>query len=323
MTRDRRMTWIALGGAGLLATLALAPLHQEAVARPQEGARITEVNQADGGGVTVLVELPDGAQARPGQTIEVRREGKPIGYGSVERVFSRVAVASIGTLVRGAAPLKAGDAVVLHDSGFTPQPLPGAEPVAPAPSGDEPHTQPAPPALKAKVVEVRDGVVLVDIGRGQGLEVGHELALKSNGIEVGRVVIELVGATSGGGLLTSGEAREGMDAVVVGRVSHETVDEGEIDFIALDFLGVVANLEHRTPHRAPCHIGVPIRKILPGSPARAAGLNRGDRIIAVGGIIVRDIAAVRDRITARTSDLVRVSFIRGDRLMHVDVDFSR
>jgi len=309
MTRTNTLAALTLAGALLCAGAAQA--------QDSEPARITEVHQSDGAGPSVLVNLGSASGVRPGQTLEVRRDDKTIGYGSVDRVFSSLAVATVGTLVSGVAPLKAGDQVVFLDSGFEQPPgQPARE--TPAPAGDEEEDGPRP---AGRVISVRGGVVLVDFGRDSGLEVGHVVALyDASSVEVGRIAIELVGGSTAGGLVVTGDAKMGLSATSLGMQKDR---EGPIDFVALDFLGVIADLEHATPHRAPCHIGVPVRRILPGSPAQRGGIGRGDRLVAVDGIVVRDIASVRKRIEAREGKSVRVSLVRGDRVVHVDIDFSK
>ncbi len=86
---------------------------------------------------------------------------------------------------------------------------------------------------------------------------------------------------------------------------------------------LIADIEHPSPHRSACHVGVPVRRVLRGSPAEKSGIGRGDRILSVDGIVVRDIASVRKRIQARASARVRVLILRGDRLVQIDVDFGR
>jgi hypothetical protein len=312
---SRKSPRFVLGSAAILGAVLLLAWVAQVQGQSGQEARVTEVREAQKGlGTSILINLGSSSGIRLGQTVEVRRDGKTIGYGSVDKVFSRLAVATIGTVVGGSGPLRAGDQVVFLDSGFRQ----AANRPAPRTSA-RPTSRPSAPA-RGQVVSVREGVVLVDFGRDAGLEVGHMVAiLDAEGREIGRVAIELVGPKTGGGLLTSGEAQVGCGATTVGRAPGRE----SIDFVALDFLGVVADLEHPTPHRAPCHVGVPVRRVLAGSPALRAGIGRGDRVIAVDGIVVRDVAGIRKRIQARESDRVRVLVIRGDRLVTVDVDFSR
>ena len=58
-----------------------------------------------------------------------------------------------------------------------------------------------------------------------------------------------------------------------------------------------------------------------GSPAQGGGISPGDRVVAIDGQIVRDVAAIRERIEARAAATVRVALIRGDRLEFVNVSF--
>ncbi|RMG09358.1 MAG: PDZ domain-containing protein [Planctomycetota bacterium] len=284
-----------------------------AQAAPLEGT-VTEVRDAKSG-VDLLASLGEKAGVRVGQSVEVRRDGKPVGYGSVVQVFRDVAVVRVGTLIGGARPAP-GDALLFLAGGFRP----GArDEGASAPRSEATPPSP-PPAPEGKVVGVRDGVVLLDFGRNEGLEEGHVVELlDDSGEPVGRISVELVGPNSAGGLLQRGRARMGFRA----RSRGPAPEEPGIDFAALDFLGAVAQIEHRTRYRAPCHLGVPVRRVLAGSPAERAGLGPGDRILAVDGLVVRDIAGVRARIAARRSNTVRVLILRGEQVLGFDVDFSK
>ncbi len=284
-----------------------------AAAQQERVGRVTEVRLAEGEGYgsTILVDVGSQGGIAPGQTIEVRRDGKVIGYGSVETAFSDVAVATVGTVVTGASPLRPGDQVVFTGGGFQ------RPEVAPPPPPPDPTASGLP---LGKVVSGHDGLVLIEFPVGQTAEVGMEVSVQAaDGKERGRLVLELVNAQTAGGLLLSGEASPGDVARVVSRATRA---EGPIDYVALSFLGVVADLEHPTPHRAPCHVGVPVRRVMPGSPAQQAGIGRGDRVIAIDGIVVRDIAMIRERIEARQGNRVQVGLIRGDRVLTVDVVFK-
>jgi membrane-associated protease RseP (regulator of RpoE activity) len=295
--------------AVLVLALGLAP--SLAFAEPE--GKISEIQEQAGGSTSVLVQLGKDGGIRVGQTVEVRRGGRTVGYGSVVKVFKALSVVSVGTVIPGSGELQAGDSVVFLDSGFART----SGPTARVPKGTPPPVAAMP---SGKVASVRDGVILLDFGSKAGLRVGDVIVLRSpEGDEVGKISVELVGPKSAGGLLTSGKATVGNAAVSIGRA---TPARGAIDFVALDFLGVVANLEHPTPHRAACHVGVPVRRIIAGSPAEKAGIGKGDRLISVDGIVVRDIAAVRERVQARDSRRVRVVLLRGDRIVAVDVDFE-
>ncbi len=277
------------------------PARPDGEAAPERRGRVTDVREAEGVGVSILVDLGSSAGVAPGQTVELRRDGKPVGYGSIDTAFADVAVATVGTIVSGAGSLKVGDEVIIRGAGFKRGP---AE--APGPKG--------------RVVGVRDAVVLLEIdGAGAAqVEVGAEAVIAdANGQERGRVALELVHGSTAGGMLVSGSATAG-DVVTV---LKGTGPRGGIDYVALSFLGVVADLEHPTPHRAPCHVGVPVRRLMPGSPAQRAGISRGDRVIAVDGHIVRDATAIRERIEARVGDRVQVALVRNDRIINVDVVF--
>lgn len=298
----------------LLSAAVLGAVGVACAAPPQSGT-IKEIQKETESGPSVLVQLGSGSGIRVGQTVEVQRDGRAIGYGSVVKVFKDLSVVSVGTIVTGSGALRVGDKVVFLDSGFTPSKLRRAKP-ATAERGPEPARAPDEP--RGKVVGVRGRVVLFDFGRSAGLRVGHEVALRDASGQVGVASVEMVAEQSAGGMLQEGKARVGLEAISLGRPAANS-----IDFVALDFLGVVANLEHRTPHRAACHVGVPVRRVLPGSPAQKAGIAKGDRLISVGGAVVRDIRGVQERIQARRADSVRVMLIRGDLVLTADVDFSR
>ncbi len=273
----------------------------EGDASTERRGRVTDVREAEGVGVSVLVDLGSGAGVAAGQTVELRRDGKPVGYGSIDTAFADVAVATVGTIVSGAGSLRVGDEVIVRGAGFK-----GAKPAeAPGPKG--------------RVVGVRDAVVLLELDGGAAaqVEVGAEAVVTdASGQERGRIALELVHGSTAGGMLVSGSASAGDIVNVL-----KGTGRGGIDYVALSFLGVVADLEHPTPHRAPCHVGVPVRRLMPGSPAQRAGISRGDRVIAVDGHIVRDATAIRERIEARVGDRVQVALVRNDRIINVDVVF--
>lgn len=264
--------------------------------------QIKEVRESDGDGVSVLLAVPKGQKVRPGQSLEVVRGGKTVGYGSIDQVFSEVAVATIGTIVGD--PPKVGDEIRFLD-GF---------------HRNGGHKKPASPALpRGTVVSVRDGLVLLDFGKRAGLRLGHEVLLrdKESRAELGRIAVELLGDTSGGGVIIKGKAVAGAEAVAIGFAKPK----GGIDFVELNLLGAVAELSNPYGYGRE-NIGVKVRRILPGSPAQRGRIQRGDRILAVDRIVVKDIAAVRERIEARKAHKVEVMVVRGDRVLMLPVDFT-
>lgn len=273
------------------------PPAADAEGKTERKAKVVDVRHHEGS-TSVLIDIGAGAGLISGMTVEVRRDGKVAGYGTVDSVFADVAVASIGAVVLG--PLKAGDEVVVRGTGFRRPDAPAAEQ----------------PAGKGKVASVRDALVLLDLEVVGTIEVGSEMIVVGpDGRERGRITMELVHEKTGGGMLVSGSAQAG-DQVLASRRSR-----GPIDYVALSFLGVVADLEHPAPHRAPCHIGVPVRRVMPQSPAQRGGIGPGDRVVAIDGIVVRDPGAIRDRIETRERERVKVTLLRGDRLVDVEVVF--
>jgi membrane-associated protease RseP (regulator of RpoE activity) len=285
----------------MAALLATAPAGDN-----NDRGQITEVRQAGKTGddtVSVLISLPKGLKVKPGQSLEVLDGGKTIAYGAVDKVFSQVAVATIGTIV-GKPPVK----------GYQVRFLDGFQPTS--------KRDKARSALpRGGVVSVRDGLVLLDFGKKQGLKLGHEVLLRDRKTrrEVGRIAVELLGGTSGGGVVISGKGLVGAEAVAIGFAKPKS----GIDYVQLNLLGAVAELENPHVYRNAYHVGVPVRRILPASPALRAGIARGDRILAVDSIVVRDIGSVRERIQARKGDNVKVLVIRGDRILEFSVNFKR
>jgi len=295
----------SLAAAVAAPALALA-LALAAPAAAQTGeltGEITEVTETDVES-TVLIDLGREDGVAVGQTIEVRRGDQAIGYGTVTNAFSDVSVGTVGTVASGASPLRRGDAVVVRGAGFA--------------AGDEEGET---VEVDGEVVSTRGGVIVIDAGREQGVAVGFEAAiLDADGEEKGRIVVELVDEGTAVGMLVLGEAAEGDAARIVGRPRGRGSDGG-LDFVALSFLGVVAHLEHATRHRAPCHLGVPVRRVLGGSPAQRAGIGPSDRVIAVDGRVVREVSEIRERIETRSADVIQVLILRDDRVVQVAVDF--
>jgi membrane-associated protease RseP (regulator of RpoE activity) len=283
-------------------------------ARAQEvdaPATVLEVEvSADAAETMVLLDRGRTQGLERGRTVELRRDDRTVGYGTVVMVFDSKAVANVGTVVTGASPLRPGDEIRFHGAGFR-------GPAEPAQAPDEP-AEPAQVLPSGQVVGVREKVILVDFGEQAGGRAGDQVSIRDESGEVGRVEIQLVDGSTSVGTLVRGQAEAGDRAVTVARGA---APERGIDFVALSFLGVVADLEHPTPHRAPCHVGVPVRRIMRGSPAQRGGIGPGDRVIAIDGQLVRDVATIRERIESRASATVRVALLRGEQLMFVDVSF--
>ena len=70
-------------------------------------------------------------------------------------------------------------------------------------------------------------------------------------------------------------------------------------------------VEPAKPADAPA--GVVLRYVFPGSPAAAAGLQNGDRIVAIGDQDIANAGALRDQvITWDPGQVVRLRFLRGE-----------
>ena len=294
----------------LLAAAGLCFFPLAARAEDPPPARIAEIKQEQGAEITVLIDRGSEGGVSEGQTLEVVRDGQTIGYGTINVAFSDVAVATVGTVVTGASPLRKGDQVLLGGKGGFPR-VP--DPAQVEPEQDRP---------KGRILGLREGVIVLDFGSEAGAAVGHEVSLRrEDGVETGRGTIQVVDGSTSVAVLLSGEAKVGEWAMSLGPVARSR-PEGSIDFVALSFLGVVAELEHPTPHRAPCHLGVPVRRVLPGSPAERAGVITGDRVLAVDGYLVRDVSAIRERIEGRKTPAVKVILARGDRIILAEVAFA-
>ncbi|MBL4844007.1 MAG: PDZ domain-containing protein [Planctomycetes bacterium] len=287
---------LALGGALIL--LAAAP----ALTAPPHLGRITDVTPAEGKTVvTVLVRLPQDRVVHPGQSAEIVRGAKArvIGYGVVKRIFKEIATVEIGTLIDPKVPPLKGDDVRFLD-GFK-----------------RGSIRRGPTLARGKVASSHGGLVLLDFGRRAGLKAGHEVLLRDpkTRVEQGRVEIELIRERSGSGVLLSGRAVVGAEAVVLGFVKPKP----GVDFVELNLLGVVASQRDRRRGA----LGIYVQRVLPRSPAHKAGVLRGDRILAVNGHVVRDIVAIRQRIEARSKGAVTVLLIRAERVLSYPVDFPR
>ena len=285
----------------VLATCGLGSLGRAAPPPPPHLGRVTNVTPPEGkGAVTVLVQVPSDRKVHPGQSAELVRgpQGTPIGYGVVKRVLKEIATVEVGTLIDPQVLPAEGDDVRFLD-GFT---------------SDARARTPSLP--RGKVAGAHDRLVLLDFGRRAGLQPGHEVLLRDpqTRIEQGRLEVELIREVSGSGVLISGRAVPGAEAIVVGFVKLRE----EVDFVELNLLGVVAGQQDRRRGS----IGVHVQRVLPGSPAQQGGVLRGDRILAIDGGVVKDIAQVRERVEARVADRVEVLLIRADRVFRYEVAFK-
>jgi pimeloyl-ACP methyl ester carboxylesterase len=75
---------------------------------------------------------------------------------------------------------------------------------------------------------------------------------------------------------------------------------------------------------ADAQAGVVLRYVFPGSPAAAAGLQNGDRIVAIGDQDIANAGALRDRvITWDPGQVVRLRFLRGEQTQTIDLTLGR
>src|SRR5207253_3059887 len=66
--------------------------------------------------------------------------------------------------------------------------------------------------------------------------------------------------------------------------------------------------------------GVLVREVLRDSPASQAGLTRGDRVVAVDGAAVKDIAGVDEKLRDRSpGDKVRLEVQRGEEKLSPEI----
>lgn len=99
---------------------------------------------------------------------------------------------------------------------------------------------------------------------------------------------------------------------VVVRRGEETITaditlSGQLQAVSIGFLGILPqrmSLAETTP-------GVVIREVIPASPAAAAGLQEGDRIIAVNGSDMHDADQLRSRLARATGgEALAIDFVR-------------
>jgi serine protease Do len=90
----------------------------------------------------------------------------------------------------------------------------------------------------------------------------------------------------------------------------------------LGILPMRMSVEPAKPADAPA--GVVVRHVFPGSPAAAAGLRDGDRIVAIGDQDIANARALRDQImTWDPGQVVRLRFLRGEQTQTIDLTLGR
>ena len=267
--------------AALLAPLVLAGV---ATAAPQR-AVIKEVQEQTESGPSVLVQLGSAKGIRVGQTVEVQRGKRTLGYGSVVKVFRELSVVSVGTIIPGAGELKAGDTVVFLDSGFTRSEPARARPktkkpdVAPA----KPERAPKPPKPSGKIVGVRGGVVLFDFGREAGLRV-EEIAVD---IEPGKTLIIR--------FLTVSEAHEDGSRTVFFELNGQPREVTVIDHA----LEPDAPKHPKADANNPCHVGAS----MPGMVFNVA-VHVGDDVVPGQKLLTLEAMKMQTAVTAEIAGQV-------------------
>lgn len=293
----------------------------EAPAAP--GVWITEVDRdQDSGEVRVLLNVGREAGLERGDLLDIEREGKVVGKA---KVYSSYADMSIATVTEGKKTIARGDWVRAKPKGKRP----------PAAADEDP----------LKVV-AGDGGYQVNAGLERGIREGQEATVTRDGKPVGKVRLTAVGDKTSTLKVIEGEVAAGDSVSVrppahdhpggkerpetdlsreeLRRIEREAAETPKgLDFVAVGFLGVVAELEHPGPYLAPCHIGVLVKRVVVGSPAEKAQVRSGDRVIAIDDRLVRTAVEIHRGIKRRTGDAVKVTIARDDTLQVVTAEFKK
>jgi hypothetical protein len=324
---------VLLSAALLVAMAGLRVVAQDqpkvptpADAPPLPGIWITEIDrEAESGEVRVLLNVGREAGLERGDVVDIEREGKVVGKA---KVYSSYADMSVAMVTEGGKQIARGDWVRAKEKAKRP----------PAAADEDP----------LRVVAGQNGYQ-VNAGLERGIREGQEATVTRDGKPVGKVRLTLVGDKTATLKVIEGEIAAG-DKVDVRPPAHDHPGEKHpgdnkqadlsneelrrierevastpkgVDFVAVGFLGVVAELEHPNTYLAPCHIGVLVKRIAQGSPAEKAQLRSGDRVIAVDDRLVRTPVEIHRAMKRRASDYVKVTIARDDTIQTVTADFRR
>jgi hypothetical protein len=315
----------ALALAGGLRSLAQEPKSPPPAEATAPGIWISEVDRdPDSGEVRVLLNVGREAGLERGDLLTVEREGRTIAKAKVWSSYADMAIAQV---TEGQKDVARGDWV-------------RAKPRMKLVSGS---TDEDPLRVVAAGTALR-----VQGGLECGLREGQEATVTREGKPVGKVKLTAVGDKTSTLVVLEGDCAAG-DKVDVRPAEHERGGRGSdpleptltrdelrrmereaaeppkgLDFVATDFLGVVAEIEHPgVVFLAPCHYGVLVKRIIVGSPGDKAGIRPGDRVIAIDDRVVRTAREIFRGIKRRPGDYVKVTIARDDMLQTVTADFRK
>ncbi|MEZ0229891.1 MAG: PDZ domain-containing protein, partial [Planctomycetota bacterium] len=280
---------LALGATGVVHVVAQdqPKVPAPADAPPLPGIWITEIDRdADSGEVRILLNVGREAGLERGDVLDIEREGKVVGKAKVYSSYADMAVAMVS---EGQKDIARGDWVRAKEKAKRP----------PAAADEDP----------LKVVAGQNGYQ-VNAGLERGIREGQEATVTRDGKPVGKVRLHLVGDKTSTLKVIEGEIAAGDKVAVrppahdhpagkhpnepdlsndeLRRIEREVASTPKgVDFAAVGFLGVVAELEHPNNYLAPCHIGVLVKRVAPGSPAEKAQIRSGDRVIGIDDRLVR------------------------------------